>query len=294
MTTILIIIIAILLTVLGLIIFQIISIKEQLNLITKEKKTNKLVTVSIHGLKIDELVIEINNLIKAHIQKEQDLEYEKARLKSQVTSISHDLRTPLTSIMGYLELLEKCQNEEETINHIEIIKRKSETMQKLVEDFYEVSLIEDKNYEFEIEKFLPSYIIEDTIMSYYSELESIGFELKIDIREDNEILGDQNALARVFTNLISNIKKHGTESAEITHGVIDGKLQTIIKNKIKPEAALEEERIFEKFYTGEKSRHQTSSGIGMYSSKIILEKMGHNIQAQIKNGQMIITIEYNY
>lgn len=295
MTTILAIGIIILMGIIALMIFQLISIKEQLNLIIKERKTNKLVTVSFHGLKVDEMVTEINNLINSHVQKERELEYEKSRLKSQVTSISHDLRTPLTSIMGYLELVKRCKTDEEGQKYLDIIKSKSETMQKLVEDFYEVSLIEDKNYELEIEKFLPSYIIEDTAMSYYNELESMGIKLDINILEDQEILGNQNALARIYLNLLSNIKKHGVNTATITHGMIDGKHQTIIRNEISPQsqATLEEDRLFEKFYTGEKSRHQTSSGIGMYSSKIMLEKMGHKIQAQIVEKEMIITITYS-
>ena len=189
--------------------------------------------------------------------------------------------------------MEKEPGKEESIKYINIIKNKSETIQKLVEDFYEVSLIADKNYELELEKFLPAYIIEDTAMSYYNELEDNGIKLDLIIEEDMEILGNQNALARVYSNLLSNIKKHGCEYATIHHSIQNHQLTTTITNKIKPQATLEEDRLFEKFYTGEKSRHQTSSGIGMYSSKIMLEKMNHKITAKIHKGNMIITIIYN-
>lgn len=130
-------------------------------------------------------------------------------------------------------------------------------------------------------------------MSYYNELEDNGIKLDLIIEEDMEILGNQNALARVYSNLLSNIKKHGCEYATIHHSIQNHQLTTTITNKIKPQATLEEDRLFEKFYTGEKSRHQTSSGIGMYSSKIMLEKMNHKITAKIRNNDMIITITYN-
>lgn len=291
--TILLIIIVILLSIIALMMSQIISIKNQIETIRKEKKTNRLVRLNLFGLKINALVIEINNLIKAHIKKEQDVEYEKVRLKQQVASISHDLRTPLTSIVGYLDIIKRCEISEEAKKYIDIIEKKSEVMQKLVEDFYEVSIIEDKSYEYVLDKLMPGYLMEDMVMSCYDELESEGIDVKFEMIEDKEVLGNASALSRVYANLLSNIKKHGCEYAIIHHSIIDGKLTTTITNKIKPQATLEEARLFEKFYTGEKSRHQTSSGIGMYSSKIMLEKMNHQISAKLEDNNMIITIVYN-
>lgn len=276
----------------GLLMYQNNSIKNQLQFINKEEKTNKLVTVVFHGLKTNALVTEINNLINRHKDKEIELEHEKNKIKSQITSISHDLRTPLTSIVGYIDLLEKPLSKEDKEKYLNILKKKSSTLQKLVEDFYEITLIEDINYTLEIAEVSPGYILEDVIMEYYNDFENIGLSLNINIEDYKKILGNQKALSRVYSNLLSNMKKHGELEGEIFHGMKEGSLITVFKNKIKGNENLDDKRLFEKFYTGEKSRNNSSSGIGMYSSKVILEKMNFSVSAKIINGYMEITIKY--
>lgn len=276
----------------GLLMYQNNSIKNQLQFINKEEKTNKLVTVVFHGLKTNALVTEINNLINRHKDKEIELEHEKNKIKSQITSISHDLRTPLTSIVGYIDLLEKPLSKEDKEKYLNILKKKSSTLQKLVEDFYEITLIEDINYTLEIAEVSPGYILEDVIMEYYNDFENIGLSLNINIEDYKKILGNQKALSRVYSNLLSNMKKHGELEGEIFHGIKEGSLITVFKNKIKGNENLDDKRLFEKFYTGEKSRNNSSSGIGMYSSKVILEKMKFSVSAKIINGYMEITIKY--
>lgn len=276
----------------GLLMYQNNSIKNQLQFINKEEKTNKLVTVVFHGLKTNALVTEINNLINRHKDKEIELEHEKNKIKSQITSISHDLRTPLTSIVGYIDLLEKPLSKEDKEKYLNILKKKSSTLQKLVEDFYEITLIEDINYTLEIAEVSPGYILEDVIMEYYNDFENIGLSLNINIKDYKKILGNQKALSRVYSNLLSNMKKHGELEGEIFHGIKEGSLITVFKNKIKGNENLDDKRLFEKFYTGEKSRNNSSSGIGMYSSKVILEKMNFSVSAKIINGYMEITIKY--
>lgn len=292
MNIILVFLVIILTAIIGLLMYQINSIKNQLQFINKEEKTNKLVTVVFHGLKTNALVTEINNLINRHKDKEIELEHEKNKIKSQITSISHDLRTPLTSIVGYIDLLEKPLSKEDKEKYLNILKKKSSTLQKLVEDFYEITLIEDINYTLEIAEVSPGYILEDVIMEYYNDFENIGLSLNINIEDYKKILGNQKALSRVYSNLLSNMKKHGELEGEIFHGIKEGSLITVFKNKIKGNENLDDKRLFEKFYTGEKSRNNSSSGIGMYSSKVILEKMNFSVSAKIINGYMEITIKY--
>lgn len=256
----------------------------------KKEKTNKKISVDFHGKNIDPLVSEINNLITDQIEDREELNYEKQNLKHQITSISHDLRTPLTAIMGYTEIL---KNEEENKQkYLYIIEKKTKTLQKLVNDFYEISLLEDKNYNLELEPLYPSYILEETIMDYIDELEKKNIKLEINIEEDEEKPIDPSALRRSFHNILSNIKQHGKEKAYIYHGKENGKLITKIKNIPENLETLEPEKIFNKFYIGEKTRHNTSTGIGMYGTKLLLEKMNIDIKAEIENHLLTITMTY--
>lgn len=292
MTTLFLVLLIIAVALLVLIIIQLKSIGDQVSYINKEDKTNKRIRLAFHGFFLDYLVSGINKLIDRSKAKEEDLEYEKEKIKNQITSISHDLRTPLTSIVGYIDLLEKTEDREEFLSYIDIVRKKASSLQKLVVDFYDISLLEDKNYQIDLEELTPSYILEDIIMEYYKDLEDKGIDLNVEIFSEEKISSNSQALARVYGNLLSNIKNHGLKNAAIVHEKRKGKLVTVFSNVVSSKEDIDPTRLFEKFYTGQKSRSKGSSGIGMYASKVLLEKMGHKIEAHLEGDLLTITIIY--
>lgn len=268
------------------------SLRDQMAYINREDKTNKRLSLGFHGFFLDSLVMEINKYIDKGKAKEEDLSYEKEKIKNQITSISHDLRTPLTSIVGYLDLLEKTKDPESYKAYMETLKKKTQSLQKLVVDFYDISLLEDKNYQIDLEDLAPSMVLEDKIMEYYKDIEDKGIDLEIAIENSDLISSNSQGLSRVYGNLLSNIKNHGCETAKIVHKRQGDQVLTIFSNRISEAEDLDVERLFEKFYTGQKSRNKGSSGIGMYASKVILEKLGHKIEADLYRGLLTITIKY--
>ncbi|MDO5027821.1 MAG: HAMP domain-containing sensor histidine kinase [Bacillota bacterium] len=292
MSVLLFIIIIFLLGLLGFLSYQIKVLKDQLAYINKTERTNKRLSLSFHGFFLDHLVKEINIFIDRAKAKEEDLAYEQEKIKNQITSISHDLRTPLTSLVGYLDLLEKTKDPDQGLAYIEILKKKTSSLQKLVVDFYDISLLEDKNYQLDLEDLNPSYILEDLLMEYAKDLESRGISLDVEISKQGNIYSNSQALARVYGNLLSNIKNHGYQEAKIVHQLQDGSLQSIFSNRLNVDEKIDPNKLFEKFYTGQKSRNKGSSGIGMYASKVLLEKMGHQISASLESDFLTITIIY--
>lgn len=268
------------------------SLRDQMAYINREDKTNKRLNLGFHGFFLDSLVMEINKYIDQGKIKEEELSYEKEKIKNQITSISHDLRTPLTSIIGYLDLLEKTKDSEEYKSYMATLKKKTKSLQKLVVDFYDISLLEDKNYQIDLEDLAPSMVLEDKIMEYYKDIEDKGIKLAIDIENSDLISSNSQGLSRVYSNLLSNIKNHGCQTAKIVHKRQGDQVLTTFSNKISPAEDLDVDKIFEKFYTGQKSRNKGSSGIGMYASKVILEKMGHDISADLEGDLLTITIKY--
>ncbi|NLM06812.1 MAG: HAMP domain-containing histidine kinase [Tissierellia bacterium] len=276
-----------LLLILVFLIIEILNIKGQVKEILSSDRSNRLVTVNFPVLGIAGLSREINRLIEKERLLREELEGEKDKIKSQVTSISHDLRTPLTSILGYLEL---CKSEPKR-EYIEVIEAKAKGLEKLVETFYEISLLEDKAYDLPLDMVRPSYLIEDMAMGYFDDFKKKGIELKIDINEDREVIGNADELLRVYANLFSNMDKYSNGEAKVFHGMVEGRLKTVFSNDYSGD--LEEDKLFVKFYTGEKSRRNTSSGVGLYTAKLLLEKMGHKVSANVKGNMLSIEIEYN-
>lgn len=292
MTGILLGLLALALLVILLLSLELKSLRDQMTYINREDKTNKRLSLGFHGFFLDSLVSQINKYIDKGKAREEELSYEKEKIKNQITSISHDLRTPLTSIVGYLDLLEKTKDSKEYHAYMETLKKKTQSLQKLVVDFYDISLLEDKNYQIDLEDLAPSMVLEDKIMEYYKDIEDKGIKLEIDIENSDLISSNSQALSRVYSNLLSNIKNHGCECAKIVHKKEGDQIETIFSNKIPAEEDLDLDRLFEKFYTGQKSRNKGSSGIGMYASKVILEKMGHDISADLDGDLLTITIKY--
>lgn len=273
-------------------IFEINSIRKQLKEINAEKRTNLLIKTGFRIFGMENLVSEINNLIKNHRKIEIELENEKEKIKNQVASVSHDLRTPLTSILGYIEVLKTNEDAKTREKYTDIIQKKAQILQKLIEQFFEIALIEDTKYEIEKEKVYPGILLEDTIMAYYQDFSSVGIELQIKIKEDLETVSNRNALSRIYSNLIANMLNHGESFAEISQHIEGERLVTKFKNKIKTGEKIDEEKIFEKFYRAETSRHSNSTGIGMYASKILAEKLDHEISSKVSDGYFEVKIRY--
>lgn len=292
MTGILLGLLALALLVILLLSLELKSLRDQMTYINREDKTNKRLSLGFHGFFLDSLVSQINKYIDKGKAREEELSYEKEKIKNQITSISHDLRTPLTSIVGYLDLLEKTKDSKEYQAYMETLKKKTQSLQKLVVDFYDISLLEDKNYQMDLEDLAPSMVLEDKIMEYYRDIADRGIKLEISIENSDLISSNSQGLSRVYSNLLSNIKNHGFESAKIIHKRQGDQVLSIFSNKISRAEDLDVNKIFEKFYTGQKSRNKGSSGIGMYASKVILEKMGHDIAADLQGDLLTITIKY--
>lgn len=269
------------------------SIREQLRQITSDTKTNRLITSNFQFLGLNDLINDINHLVKKERASREELENEKQKIKSQITSISHDFRTPLTSVMGYIELLKTTEDKKAQDEYLNIIQKKAKGLEKLVSQFYEISLLEDENYEIPLEMVYVSAIIEDIGMEYYEDLKLKGINLELEITDSRQVIGNNDEYMRCFNNLLSNICKYSKSKVEIFHGEIDGVLTTQFKNDIKEsDEKLENNKLFEKFYTGEKSRSSASTGVGMYTTKLLINKMGHSISANVVDGVMIVEINY--
>ena len=139
---------------------------------------------------------------------DKELENKRERaFQSEIENISHDLRTPLTVILGYLKLM-KGQKETD-MEMVETIERKAKTMQRLVTDFYDLSRLSARDYEVEIKETDVGRILRESLMDSYHILEKRALELEAEIPEHIiEVLGDASALERIFLNLIQNAGRY--------------------------------------------------------------------------------------
>ena len=250
--------------------------------------SNSLIGVSSRDKDIRALTNDMNHSIvdlrKAfHKYKEGDRE-----VRTAITNISHDIRTPLTAICGYLALMKKQEKSPEMERYLDIIDERAEHMKTLTEGLFSYSLILNSEDTVELEDVNLNKVLEDCIMEYYGALTERGIEPTVDITEKKIVRKlDKTHIDRAISNVISNAIKY-------SDGDFDIKLKDdgtmIFSNKASGITSVEAARLFDRFYTVETGRNST--GLGLSIARTFVEKMGGEIGAEYKDGKLAIKIAF--
>ena len=156
---------------------------------------------------LENMAQSVNQALEQIRTERQEYEKRERAFQSEIENISHDLRTPLTVILGYLKLM-KGQKETD-MEMVETIERKAKTMQRLVTDFYDLSRLSARDYEVEIKETDVGRILRESLMDSYHNFRKRALELEAEIPEHIiEVLGDASALERIFLNLIQNAGRY--------------------------------------------------------------------------------------
>lgn len=208
---------------------------------------------------------------------------EQAR-RDMVTGISHDLRTPLTSILGYLQLLEdESLSPEERRQYLSIIEGRAKTLQSLITAFYDLSRIEGGEYPLERERVDLYRVLSELIAEFYNDFERSGFAVEVDLKEGlPPVWADSGAVLRIFTNLVGNALKHGKTFLTIRLYRAGDKLVTEFSNDGTGLTQEDVAHMFERFYTADKTRSGQNTGLGMSIVQALARQMGHDTQAELK------------
>lgn len=263
----------------------------ELKKLNSEGKIEKL-RLSLPNKNIENLIVEINTLIDdkrkmENIYKEKDME-----LRESIANMSHDLRTPLTSIMGYVYLLNDDKlDKEERKEYLKIIEKRSLVLNDLITNFYGLSRIQADQYEIKLEPVNLELVLGEIIAAFYETLDYKFGEPEINIEEGlGPVLGDKQALNRIFTNLIENIIKHGEGEVKISLKKKNKYIVMEFSNKAEELESKDVNRIFEKFFTKDRMRTGQNTGLGLAIVKLLVEKQGQKIEAKKVGNRLVINI----
>lgn len=268
--------------------FRHLYLKREINRTTKilssinRDETNRKVNIHLYDKNLERLTEEINNHIDKRKHSLAMKKQSENMMKQSISYISHDLRTPLTSINGYIQLLEsKDLSDEDKEEYLKIIRDSSLRLNILLEDFYELSLIDQDEYPLAREQVDIKELILEVLFSFYNEFEQRGITPDIDMPKTSTYLyTDPSTLKRVIENLIINSIRHSTGDIDIHLTVTASVIQFNIKN---PAKKLSEEDIihmFDPFYKADQTRKGEGTGLGLPITKSLMEKMEGTIQAE--------------
>ena len=188
----------------GYTLIRFISLKKQLRKIEKQVYFKERINISLNDKDIEKLAETINNNMRENKQIEIDIMKREERLKQNISDIAHDLRTPLSSTMGYITLLDNC-TEKEKKEYINIIQRKSEELNLLINNFYEVSLLDNSSLKIDITSIDIVQVIMDIVISNYALIKNNKIEINNRVPEKQiKIYGEEITCKRIIQNLVSN------------------------------------------------------------------------------------------
>lgn len=250
--------------------------------------TNTLLGISSRDRELRLLAQELN--LSLQELRRQRLIYESGNqeLRRAVTNISHDLRTPLTAVYGYLELLEKEETTPDGIQYIQIIKERTEMLTRLTEELFDYSALLSAETNPILTPLVLQEVLEESLAAAYTDLTQKGISPQIAMPEQPIIRSlDRASLLRIFSNLLSNAAKYSNGGLSVTlseEGVL------LFSNPAPRLDEVQVGRLFDRFYTVENAR--TSTGLGLSIARSLTNQMNGTIDATYKDGILTIRLSF--
>ena len=250
--------------------------------------TNTLISISTGDSSVQLLASRINAQLQALRKERLKLQTGNDELTTAVTNISHDLRTPLTAICGYLDLLEQEPQSEKSGRYLVVIRERTDAMRSLTEELFRYSVITATADELDMQAVRLNDILEQSLAGFYGALSARGITPEIRMPEAAVIRElDAAALRRIFDNILSNAVKYSDGDLTIRLRP-DGSVT--FSNRASSLSRVQAERLFDRFYTVETARNST--GLGLSIAKLLTEKMGGTITAEYESGHLQICIAF--
>ncbi|KQL21304.1 sensor histidine kinase [Cytobacillus solani] len=260
------------------------QIQRKLHDITSNS-TNEKVLLFTDDKELIALVNELNQLLDVNLNALANYKKSEQSIKKMISNISHDLKTPLTVVLGYIEMiqLDSEMNEEERSLILSKVHKKTIEVIDLIHKFFDLAKLEAEDKHISMTRVHMNEICRKNILDYYDVLTAKGFTVHIEI-PDSPIyaLGNLEVLDRILNNLISNAIQHGKDGRTIGLSLRNEEelVYVDIWDRGKGINELYKDRVFERMYTLEDSRNKfyQGSGLGLTITKRLVEKLGGSIQ----------------
>ncbi|MDO5135367.1 MAG: HAMP domain-containing sensor histidine kinase [Eubacteriales bacterium] len=258
-----------------------------------EQESNMKITSEINGGGIGELTELLNGWVDR--SRREKLEYRKKekRIAETYTSLSHDIRTPLTSLDGYVQLLKESQDQEEQKKYLGIMEERIRSLKELLEELFTFAKLKNEDFHLELSSCDVNKILKSIIFSYYDEWSSRGIEPRLCLPEEPlYIEGNEQAIRRTLQNILKNVLDHGNNSICIFLFAQGEHLVLQVKNQVAHPEEIDVDQVFERFFKGDPARSKTSSGLGLSIARELVQRMKGEIQAGVEDGNFCIELRF--
>lgn len=270
---------------------QILHMKEELCLLETEDINQLLTSLgAVHTT--DDVIGVINRMVIRYRDEENRLKRENRIYRESITSISHDIRTPLTSAKGYLQMLRKGEvTEEKKADYIKTIEQRLDHLTDMLNQLFEYARIEAGELKMEPEEFQAAHVFADTIAMFYEDFVKLGCEPEVRITDKScKLYADKQSYIRIIENLMKNALVHGMGGYQMSIEVEQNQCIIRVSNLTDSVEVGDIEKIFERFYTTDQSRTKKTTGLGLAIVKRFAIEMGGDAMAALEGKRFTIEV----
>ncbi|RAS85601.1 sensor histidine kinase [Priestia endophytica] len=252
--------------------------------------TEKKIDLHFFDKDFEKLAKEINNQIDLTKKEKAEKRVTENELKRAISYMSHDIRTPMTTILGYIQFLESDEiTSEMKKEYTAIIKNGAMRLKVLLEDFFELSVIEQVDYPMEIEVIKINHLLLEVLVGFYEEFNNRNLKPTINIPDqDIIIMSDPSAVKRVIENLVVNAVRHSIGHVTIDLEKCQTSVQLIISNPVNKLSEEDVSHIFDHYYKADQTRAEKGTGLGLPIAKRLMEKMNGSLTADLVENQLFM------
>lgn len=270
---------------------QIKHISEELSIISEEDTNYRLSSCCAIG-ETEEVIQKMNRMIAGYREMEVKLKRENTAYRESITSISHDIRTPLTSAKGYIQMMQgKEVSREKREEYASIVERRLDDVKDMLDQLFEYARIEAGEMAWEPEVLNAGNLFAETLSMFYDDFVKRDCEPEVEIAQQPcHINGDRHAFVRIVENLMKNALVHGKGGYRMSLQCEEGNVVLRVSNKTDSIEEKEIERIFDRFYTTDQSRSRKTTGLGLAIVKKFAEQMGGTAEAALDGDRFTVTV----
>ena len=245
---------------------QIQDICRQLAFLMKHD-SNMIITANMKTGGFEKLVKLLNELFQMRRKEQQEFKEKEQMIADTYTNLSHDIRTPLTSLNGYFQLMESASAEEQK-HYMKVIQERIESLKEMLEELFMFTKLKNDSYVLELETCCINRILKNTIFSYYDDWSGRGISPEISLPEKQlYIEGNEAGLKRMLQNIIKNGMDHGQDKIKVQLFEREEKIHLWICNEMTNPEKIDVSRVFQRFYKADGARSRNSSGLGFLSHR---------------------------
>ena len=235
----------------------------------------------------------LNELLELRRKEKRHYQEKEALIADTYTNLSHDIRTPLTSLDGYFQLMEECENVEDQKRYLNIIHERIHSLNEMLEELFMFTKLKNESYRLELVPCCMNRILKETVFSYYDDWVRREIQPDIHITEEQLYIdGNKQGLSRIIQNVIKNGLDHGEKKISIVLEHEQERAVLRISNQVIHSEQIDIKYVFDRFYKADAARSKTSTGLGLSITREFVKRMNGEIGAKIEKNEFIVEMSF--